>query len=337
MGVVRAARLFSLALVPLVAEPAFAFKVAKKGKSAPVAGVKTPGVQIPAASLKPEAEIAAVSEALVSSDSVYVVDSSKNIVLKVDAKSSKVGEGLTGFKKPCGGIVNAFGSLWVPNCGDGTLARADGKGNKITATIPVSMAPGNQAIASSPDSIWLLTDERTTLARLDPEGNKLVAESRLPAGCNSLVYGEGALWVSCPKEDKVLRIDPNTNLVVNGIEIAGQPTASTAGEGSIWVFCQKEGKVARIDPKTNKVTATVELNLPNSRGSMAAGEGSIWVSVPGFPVSRIDPATDKVVQQFVGEGGGSIYIAAGSVWLSNPSQGKILRLDPKRIKATFAE
>jgi len=64
---------------------------------------------------------------------------------------------------------------------------------------------------------------------------------------------------------------------------------------------------------------------------------SIWVSLAGFPITRIDPGTDKVVQQFWGAGGGAIQFGLGSVWLSNVHEGTLWRLDPKRIAATLAE
>ena len=51
---------------------------------------------------------------------------SKDGLARVDPKTkeSKFGEPIGGLKQPCAGLVSAFSSLWVPNCGDGTLARA---------------------------------------------------------------------------------------------------------------------------------------------------------------------------------------------------------------------
>src|SRR5207249_10880091 len=76
--------------------------------------------------------------------------------------------------------------------------------------------------------------------------------------------------------------------------------------------------------------------FPTRRSSdldIATGEGSVWVTSFGFPISRIDPASNKVVQQFVGEGGDALRVGAGSVWLSNLKAGVVWRLDPLRIKA----
>jgi streptogramin lyase len=210
----------------------------------------------------------------------------------------------------------------------------DAKAKSIKSTVPVNVVSG---LVTNEDSIWLLSDEKTTLTRIDPEANRIVAEVRLPAGCTSLASGEGALWATCPIDDKLLRIDSRTNLVKERIEIKGQPVAVASGEGSIWVLCKAEGKVARLDPKTNKVTATVEMNVPNASGAITVSDGSVWVSVAGFPIARIDPASDKVMQQFTGEGGGILYSAAASIWVGTPGQNTLQRFDPKRIRATLAE
>jgi streptogramin lyase len=103
------------------------------------------------------------------------------------------------------------------------------------------------------------------------------------------------------------------------------------------VLCEKEGKVDRIDPKTNKVSKSIELGVAGASGEIAVGLGSVWVTLDGFPLTRIDPQTEKVVQQFWGPGGGAVQIGANALWLSNTHEGTLWRLDPKRVQATLAE
>jgi virginiamycin B lyase len=50
-----------------------------------------------------------------------------------------------------------------------------------------------------------------------------------------------------------------------------------------------------------------------------------------IPISEIDPETNQVIRQWVGEGGDSIRAGHGSVWLSNLRAHTIWRLDPKRL------
>jgi streptogramin lyase len=155
-----------------------------------------------------------------------------------------------------------------------------------------------------------------------------------------MIYAESSIWVVCPADDQLLRVNPLTNLVDQRIKVTAKPTSVASGDGSLWVLGLKDGKIDRIDPKTNKVTKTLDLSIPGAtEGSIAYGENALWATVTGFPLMRIDTTADKeaVVQQFWGEGGGLVMTASGAVWLTNPKESKLLRLDPKRVIATLAE
>jgi len=238
----------------------------------------------------------------------------------------------------CGGAVTAFASLWIPNCDGHALLRFDPKFAAPPVKIDSGVGRALPAIAANADSVWILSDDKTTLSRIDPDQNKIVGQLRLPAGCNSLIFGETALWSTCPSENRVLRINPETMFIEKRIETSPQPSALIIGESSLWVLCLKEGKVERIDPKTNKVVKTIETGVKGApSGGIAFGQGFVWVTLPGFPISRIDPTNEKVAQQFWGPGGGAIQFGQGSLWLSNIQEGTLWRIDPKRIMATLAE
>lgn len=318
-------------------------KAEPKGKAAPAAaklGIKAPGVQIPFESLKSEADFQVETPGWISvGEPVFVPNKSKNVVVRIDPKTNKLLDPIADLKQPCSGTLVAFTSLWISSCGAQTIIRFDPKTNKIAATLTSGAADAMIALAATPDSVWALTDSKTTLSRIDPTDNKVVGEIRLPADCNSVSYGETSLWVTCPSEPRVLRINPSTNLVDKRIDVSSGPRAVAFGAGSVWVLCEKEGKIDRIDPKANKVVKTIELAVPNAGGNVAFGEGFLWVSQAGFPLTRIDPQNDKerVMQQFWGEGGGLVSAGPGAVWLSNVGKGTITRFDSKRVIATLAE
>ena len=330
-------------VLTLAASAQPAAKPGKASKTAalapPKSGIKTPGVQIPFASLKPEAEFSVAPPWIVIAETPLFPDSAKDALDTIDAKANKLADPIPGLSKPCGGAVSAFTSLWVPACGDATLSRVDVKAGKITKKLAVGAVDAGPSVAATADSVWAFTDGKTTLSRIDPELNVVVAEIRLPAGCNSLTFGETALWVTCPSENRVLRVNPETNQVDKHIETSASPKALAIGEGSVWVLCEKEGQVQRIDPKTNKISKTIDLGAPAIGGGIAVGLGSLWVTMQGFPLTRIDTTRDKekVVQQFYGQGGGAIQVGLGSIWLSNLNTGTLWRIDPKRAAATLAE
>jgi DNA-binding beta-propeller fold protein YncE len=329
-------------LLPLAlpAAPGKTDKTASAVPAAPKSGIKTPGIQIPVDLLKPEAQLNVETPGWITTgESVFVANKSKDSVVRIDGKTNKPLDPVTGLKQPCGGTLVAFSHLWIPNCGAQTLTRYDTKTNKVVATLEIGAADVTMALASTSDSIWMITDSRTTLSRIDPTENRVVGEIRLPANCNSVAFGEMSLWVTCPTENRVLRIDPVTNLVTKRVEVSSAPRSVAFGDGSVWVLCEKEGKVERIDPKTNKVVKTLELQVPNAQGNIAFGEGFLWITQSGFPLTRVDPKAEKerVAQQFWGEGGGTLSVSSGAIWLSNPTKGTVWRLDPKRVIATLAE
>jgi virginiamycin B lyase len=309
-----------------------------KAAAAPKAGIKTPGIQIPAATLKSEAEIPVEGPGWIAiADPILIESKAKDSLIRIDPKTNKPLDPVAGLNKPCSGTIAAFGSLWIPNCETRTVTRMDPKTFKVSATLAIGAADVMMGLVATADSVWMLTDNLTTLSRIDPVQNLVVGEMRLPAGCNDMAFGEGALWITCLTENKLYRVNPETNLVEKRIEVSAGPRALAIGENSIWVLCEKEGKVDRVDPKTNKVTKTIELNVPNAGGSIAYGEGWLWVTQTGFPITRIDAQKEKVMQQFWGEGGGLIAAGSGAVWLSDVREGKVVRFDPKRILATLAE
>ena len=110
--------------------------------------------------------------------------------------------------------------------------------------------------------------------------------------------------------------------------------------GARVVACSTAGEVAGVDltrPLSKTDVATIEAGIPGTGGEIAVGEGSVWATVFGYPITRIDPARNRVVQQFYGPGGDAIRVGQRSVWLSNLRQGNVWRLDPRRIEATRAE
>ncbi|MDX1984962.1 MAG: hypothetical protein SFV51_32115 [Bryobacteraceae bacterium] len=294
-------------------------------------GVKTAGVQRPMANLTPEAvfPVEGVPDWLVvTEDAVWVSNKPKNTIHRMDPKTNKVVATITVGKKPCSGITAGFGSVWVPNCEDQTVSRVDMKENRVVATIAVGPAHTEGGIAASPDSIWILSDAKGTLSRIDPDTNKVVAEVMVPKGSFACAYGEGAVWVTSTEKSLVARVDPATNLVTHTVEVGPQPRFLTVGDGSVWTLNQGDGTVSRVDAKTSRLITNIEVGIPGGGGEIAFGEGSVWITVFQIPVTRIDPANNKVVQQWVGAGGDAIRVGHGSVWLSNLREQNVWRLSP---------
>ncbi len=306
----------------------------------PKAGIKTPGIQVPFANLKAEAEITVEgTPAFLFAEGMngIVPVRDKGVIARFGNRDNKLIEPFKGFEEPCGGVVSAFGNLWIPDCKKQSITRLEARSGKVAGTVSVGIGKAQFAIAASGDSVWVLSDDKGTLSRIDPADNNIVSEIRLGASCGAVMYEQESLWVTCPADNKVLRINPKTNLVDQRIETAAEPVAMAFGEAHVWVLGNKDGKISKIDPKTNKVVATVETGVPAGGGTVAFGDGFVWVSQSGYPLTKVDPKTDKVMQQFAGDGGSLVRFGMGSVWIVNPSKSTVSRFDPKRIALTLPD
>jgi YVTN family beta-propeller protein len=302
-------------------------------------GVKDPSVRIPIARLKPDHmfEIPGVPDWIAIDEHVWVSNGPRNSIARLDPKTNAIVNHITVGKSPCSGLAAGFGSVWVPNCGDRTLSRVDLKSGEVTATLPIPVGDSEGGLAVGAGSVWMITDAKGTLARIDPDTSKVVAEIYVAPGSFTVAFGENAVWVTGTETNVLTRVNAYTNLVEQTIKVGPRPRFLAVGQGSVWTVNQGDGTISRVDVKTNKVVATIEAGIPGPGGEIAVGEGSVWVTSFEYPITRIDPETNKVAQQFFGEGGDAIRVGHGSVWLSNLRQANVWRIDPKRIEATIPE
>lgn len=308
-------------------------------------GVSTPGVRIPIEKLKPEAvfSLPGVPDWLAIDAHVWVSNSPKNTVHRLDPATNTVAATVEVGAHPCSGLAAGFGSLWVPTCGDKakgiakTLVRVGLEDAKVEATLPFEVPQSEGGIATGAGSVWVMTDATGTLARIDPATNKAVAEISVAPGSYAVAFGEDAVWVTSTEKSVLTRVNARTNVVQATIPVGPRPRFLAVGEGSVWTINQGDGSISRVDIKTNKIVATIEAGIPGSGGEIAVGDGSVWVTSFEYPITRIDASTNKVVQQFYGDGGDAIRFGHGSVWLSNLRAANVWRLDPRRIIATLPE
>jgi DNA-binding beta-propeller fold protein YncE len=230
------------------------------------------------------------------------------------------------LEKPCSGLAFAFGSLWIPSCGSHNLVRADARTGAIQATIAASPADSEGGITTGAGSVWLVTSASSELDRIDPSTNAVVARIQLPKGSFNPIYAGDSVWVASNEGNSLVRVDPSTNKIIGSTPIGPKPRFLTVGEGSVWVLNQGDGTVSRVEASSGKLLATIPAGIPGLGGEIAYGGGSVWATVFGYPITRIDPAKNKVVQQWVGKGGDSIRYAHGSVWLTFLSGAKVWRL-----------
>lgn len=329
----RAGLLAVVASVSLSAQPPAA-------QVPPVQKPGVPGVQLPMSYLIPDAQYTIEANGVkggpdwlaIADDSVWTNSMRTDMVFRMDPASGKV-VATVPVKRPCSGFAVAEGTLWAPSCGDKTIDRIDLKANKVVAKVPVGPANNEGGIAFGAGSAWMPSDPKGIVSRIDPATNKVIAEIAVPPDSFTAVFGYGLVWVSSTAKSVVSVIHPASNKVIATIPVGPNPRFMAAGEGFVWTLNQGTGTVSKIDPRTMKLVATIDVGLPGTGGDIATGEGALWVTQKTVPLTRVDPATNRVTAQFYGPGGDAMRIGFGYVWLSHGREGRVWRFLPAKAAA----
>jgi streptogramin lyase len=315
-------------LLVSLALPLSASLSAQEPKFPAKTGVETPGIQRDISELPPVATFIVKGHPdwlAVTDDAVWVASSNVNHVVRLDAKTNQTGTIIT-VSKPCSGMATDFGSLWIPSCGDHTLIRADVKTGAIQATIQAGPADSEGGIATGAGSVWLVTSKASELDRIDPATNTVVAKIAIPPGSFNPVFANDSIWVSSNQGNALVRVNPATNTVTSSTPIGPMPRFLTVGAGSVWVLNQGDGSISRVDASSGKLIATIPAGIPGFGGEIAFGAGAVWATVFKFPITMIDPTSNKVVRQWHGAGGDSIRYGHGTLWLTTYSGERVVRL-----------
>jgi len=293
-------------------------------------GVATPGVSRPMSDISTTAIIPLEGSpdwAVVTKDSVWITSARVNHVVQIVAATNKTGV-IVDVQRPCSGLADGFGSIWVPSCSKHSVVRVNPTTGKTQAEITADPANSEGGITVGAGSVWIVT-KPSTLVRINPETNAIVKSIQLPIGSENPLFSEGFVWVSSTNEPgALLKVDPKTNAIVASIPVGPKPRFLTASLGSIWTLNQGDGTVSRVDIKSGTMVASIPCGIPGPGGEITYGAGSIWPTNNDFPITQIDIASNKVVKQWGGPGGDGIKFGFGAIWLSNGQLQTVWRTSP---------
>jgi len=319
---------WNIALPILLFLPAGIGAVATQPAKAPKPGVKS--VQVRFATLKPSATLKIGGTAdwvLVTADAVWVAGTKPYSVQHVDPITNTIVAKITLPAEACSGLAFGFGSVWVPVCGKKpALVRVDAHQNKVIATLPIPPAGEEGGIATSTDSVWMVTDKAGTLNRIDPSTNRVRQKTTLPPGSYNPFFSDGVVWITGVESGVVTAVDADTGKVLESIPVGAKPRFLTAGGGSIWTLNQADGTVTRVDEKSRKLLARIQVGIPGTGGDIGYGADSVWPTVFDVPLTRIEASTNAVVKQWIGEGGDSLRFGFDSLWITDYQKGLLSRI-----------
>jgi streptogramin lyase len=250
------------------------------------------------------------------------------------AKTIAVGRG-------AGASATGFGSVWVPNTGDGMLARVDAGTNTVVARIPYAPArPAGEegefydSATVGHGAVWVSSDQHGLVARVDPTANRVVAAIRVGVRPAEITSTTDAVWTAHFLNGFATRIDPATNQAVER-NLPSATLTGAAGDGStVWLLSNNPQAVLHLDSAGTQLARTdITPSTPIKRGFLqtwwlAVGEGAIWATHPNYDVvDRIDPGTGTVVARIPISLGRVFGVAAGrgSAWAV--TDRALLRID----------
>ncbi len=185
--------------------------------------------------------------------------------------------------------------------------------------------------AVAPNSVVALRSSGSIAATV-PVGSRPVA----------LASGAGSLWVGNLDDRSVTRVDASSEQRLRTIPLARAPTALAATPKAVWVAAAT-GAVSRIDPTYDRVASTRLLSTqgggccyyPTSAPRPTLGAfGSVWVVDPTGYVWRLDASGHPTASADVGNDPSAIAAGAGSLWVTNSSDGTVTRIDPDTLLTT---
>jgi YVTN family beta-propeller protein len=290
-----------------------------------------PDVQVPFASLKPSATFKIGETAdwvLVTDSAVWVAGTKPYSVQRIDPATNTVVAKVSLSGEACSGLAFGFGSVWVPVCGEKPLlARVDVQTNRIIAEIPIAAAVPEGGITASSDSVWMVTEkDGTVLSRIDPATNTVRQKISIPSGSYNPLSSGNMVWVTGVDRNVLTAVDATNGEVVASIPVGPRPRFLTSGGGSVWTLNQGDGSVTRVDPSSRKVTATIALGIPGPGGDIDYGADSVWATSFDLPLTVLDGRTNRVLRQWVGQGGDSLRFGHDSIWLTDYRRGLLWRI-----------
>ncbi len=309
----------------------------------------------------------APSAAISDGRSVWVASVIDRTVSIIDARNPRIAT-TRGIPAAPTSIVAAFGSIWIGTSWP-TLLRLDQRYGTLEKAIRVGrQGAGPTALASSAQLI-LFAQRGSPLRAVDPRTGRVIRVYHVQpngdaiavaygsawfgaAGLSRLVrvktstgavhavpvvhalravaVGFGSVWAVLAGDHRVWRFDPDSLAVQDTIPVRGDPRALAIDPDnrSVWVADGAIGGVIRIDAETNKAVDTIRTRGVATGVTVAAGR--LWVSVAGRETSdgairRLRPVASIPTGEDLG-----VTAGAGSIWVTERREGRLLRIDPQK-------
>lgn len=226
----------------------------------------------------------------------------------------------------CLGIGTDGASVWAcATADDGTgVAQIDPNGRRIVRRVAVDKVFDQLVLPSTSRGIWVLTANGTAASVVEPATGR-VTTYPLGKRCLQLTAHADRVVATCATAGTVIVLDAASGAVVGQSSLPA-PAIATLADTELWV--DAGDGLTRLTRELAVHTVYRGLGA-GAGGDVAAGADSVWLRASDGTITRIDPASGRIVERITPEqplSAGSLIIAFGSIWTTSSDDGTVIRL-----------
>jgi DNA-binding beta-propeller fold protein YncE len=217
---------------------------------------------------------------------------------------------------------------------------------RLVATIPIGGTPGSMAVGQT--AMWVATQEGNLL-RVDPRSNRVIGAPvrfapKDPENNVTVRAGGGMLFALDGNRGTIVRLDERSRRITGRLRLGGTLSGATVADGVLWVLRWERGRrritdeVVRVDAATlRRVGHPVPIGRPLRVGPQAsdveAQRGVAWVtnSTDGT-VMRLDSATNATTTVRIAALSVDSALLGETLWVPDVVGGALTPLDAQRMR-----
>jgi len=173
-----------------------------------------------------------------------------------------------------------------------------------------------------------------SVAILDPDDGRVVTDVPVGIRPSGLAVGAGSVWVANLGDNTVTEISARSRRVRGTVSAGIAVDGLGVGPSGVWVADSDRSLARVLDPDFRTVARSVRLDPskgePQEKRPMAVTADAVWIAGSGREITRLDPDTSRTVATVpIGNEASGVAVGAGSVWVSDSTDGTVTRIDPR--------
>jgi hypothetical protein len=230
-------------------------------------------------------------------------------------------------------IARVGDELWIASGNSEWLTQVSASTGKELSD-HVAVGADIRSLVAYGGSLWLARASTKEVVRVDARRRRIVSELPVPGTPTSLAVASSGIWVGVADDDgraTLLRYDRRSGTLRQSIAVREGIGGIVAAEGTVWVVKAATNKVTRMRAGADQLTDWA--SLPGAVGSMAYGDGALWLTMPAEDaVAKVEMRTGRSVVGSAGHGPARAVIAGGRVFVASRNDHTVVVLEPEALR-----